>query len=293
MFAKNAAQKEALWGYAFIAPIMLGFIVFMLYPLLDSFYLSFTNSDGITQPQIIGFQNYIKLFHDKDFLKSLRVTIYYVLGTVPIGTIIALLIALLLNTKIKFITIYRSAFFIPVITSMVAVATVWKWIYNTDYGLLNGLLSELHIHQPDWLASENWALIAVIIMSIWKGIGFNMVIFLAGLQGISPSLYEASKIDGANSFQRLFYITIPLLRHTMFFVVIMAIIGSFQVFDQVYIMTNGGPNNSTSVIVFYIYQNAFMFFKQGYASAMAYILFAIIFIATLIQMKISNRKDVV
>jgi len=291
-FSQSYNKKEVLWGYAFITPILIGFIVFMLYPLLASLYLSLTNSDGITPPQFIGLDNYVNLFKDNDFIQSLKVTVYYVVGTVPIGALLSLLFALLLNQKVRFMTFYRTAYFLPVITSMVAVATVWKWLYNTDYGLINGFLAKLGLFEPPWLANELWAMPSVMIMSIWKGIGFNMVIFLAGLQGISPSMYEAAKIDGANSFQRFIYITVPLLRHTTFFVIIMSIIGSFQVFDQIFVMTNGGPANSTSVIVYYIYQNAFIFFKQGYASAMAYILFGIIFIATLIQMKIANRKDV-
>lgn len=285
--------REAFWGYVFITPILIGFAVFMFYPLIASLYLSLTESDGINPSSFIGLENYTTLMVDEEFLNSLKVTLIYVAGTVPIGAILALLVAVLLNQKIRFVNAYRTAFFIPVITSMVAVATVWKWLYNTDYGLINGMLAKMGLYEPPWLASEEWALLSIIIMSIWKGLGFNMVIYLAGLQNISVSLYEAAKIDGANGFQRLFHITIPLLRHTTLFVVIMSIINSFQVFDQVYIMTNGGPADSTSVIVFYIYQNAFLFFKQGYASAMAYILFIIIFIITFIQMKITNRKDVV
>ncbi len=290
---RELSSKESFWGYIFITPIMLGFLVFMFYPLIASLYLSLTESDGITPSTFIGIDNYITLMSDKKFLNSLWVTLLYVIGTVPIGVILALLISALLNQKIKFVNIYRTAFFIPYITSMVAVATVWKWLYNTDYGLFNGILSQLGLYEPPWLAKEGWAMLSIIIMSIWKGLGFNIVIFLAGLQNISPSMYEAAKIDGANAFKRFYYITIPLLRHTTLFVMVMAIIGSFQVFDQVYVMTDGGPANSTSVIVYYVYQNAFLFFKQGYASAMAYILFAIIFVTTMIQMKIANRKDVV
>ncbi|MFC3788890.1 carbohydrate ABC transporter permease [Paenibacillus sp. GCM10012307] len=286
------SMKETLWAYVFISPIMLGFAVFMLYPLSASLYLSFTNSDGITVAGFVGFDNYVKLMSDKDFIKSLFVTAYYTLGTVPIGTGLALIVAVILNAKIRFTTIYRSAFFLPVITSMVAVATVWKWLYNTDYGLINAFLMNLGLYEPPWLASDKWAMPAIIMMSIWKGIGFNMVLFLAGLQGISPTIYEAAKIDGANGLRRFVHITIPLLRNTTLFVFIIAIISSFQVFDQVFIMTKGGPAKSTTVIIYYIYQNAFQFFKQGYASAMGYVLFAIIFVITMVQLKISNRKDV-
>lgn len=290
---RNITNKETFWGYIFITPIMLGFFIFMLYPLIASLYLSLTESDGITPATFIGLENYRLLISDERFIDSLLVTLIYVVGTVPVGVGLALLVALLLNQNIRFIYLYRTAFFIPYITSMVAVATVWKWLYNTDYGLINGVLSQIGLFEPPWLSQQGWAMLSIVIMSIWKGLGFNMVIFLAGLQNISPSMYEAAKIDGANAYQRFFYITIPLLRHTTLFVMVMAIIGSFQVFDQVYVMTNGGPANSTSVIVYYVYQNAFLFFKQGYASAMAYVLFAIIFVATWVQLQISNRKDVV
>ncbi len=286
------ARKEAAWGYFFIAPIMIGFMVFMLYPFAYSFYLSLTSSDGIVAPDFIGLNNYRNLLQDETFLRSLRVTVYFTLGTVPVGALLSLLAALLLNIKMRFTTLYRTAFFLPVITSMVAIATVWKWLYNTDYGLINSILGNLGWYQPPWLASERWALFSVIIMSVWKNIGFNMVIFLAGLQGISPSLYESAKIDGAGAFKRFVYITVPMLRHTTVFVVIMAVIGSFQVFDQVFVMTDGGPAKSTTVVVYYIYQNAFKYFNQGYASAMAYVLFAIIFAVTLVQTRLARSKDV-
>jgi multiple sugar transport system permease protein len=271
---------------------MAGFLVFTLVPVVSSLYLSFTKYDGILAPKFVGADNYVSLFHDQDFLSSLVHTVYYTLGTVPIGTFLSLLIAIVLNAKIRFKNIYRAAFFIPVVTSMVAVSQVWKWLYNSDYGLINGILAGLGLYQPQWLASAEWAMPSIIIMSIWKGLGFNMVIYLAGLQGISPSLYEAAKIDGANAWQRFMFISVPLLRHTTLFVVVMSLIGSFQVFDQVYIMTGGGPANATTVVVYWIYENAFQFFKQGYASAMAYVLFAIIFVITLFQMKLAQRKDV-
>ncbi|WP_207802285.1 carbohydrate ABC transporter permease [Paenibacillus xerothermodurans] len=289
---RSYRYKETLWGYIFITPIMVGFLIFTLIPVVSSLYLSFTKYDGITSPKWIGVTNYANLLHDADFLASLSHTLYFTLGTVPLGVLLALIVAIALNAKIRFMGAYRTAFFIPVVTSMVAVAQVWKWLYNTDYGLINAILARLNMYQPEWLASIEWAMPAIIIMSIWKHLGFNMVIFLAGLQGISPALYEAAKIDGASGIKQFFYITVPLLRHTTLFVVVMSIIGSFQVFDQIFVMTGGGPAKSTTVVVFWIYQNAFQFFKQGYASAMAYILFAIIFVVTLIQMRLAKSKDV-
>jgi multiple sugar transport system permease protein len=292
MSLHRSQNREAFWGYVFVLPLMLGFLVFTIVPFFTALYWSFTKYDGITDPQFIGIDNYVNLFQDEKFISSLWHTLYFTIGTVPTGAILALLVAVILNAKIRFANAYRTAFFIPVVTSFVAVAQVWKWMYNSDYGLINGILDSLGLYQPAWLAAEAWAMPAIIIMSIWKGLGFNMVIYLAGLQGISPSLYEAAKIDGAGAVKRFFYITLPLLRHTTLFIVVISMISSFQVFDQVYIMTSGGPADSTTVVVYWIYQNAFRFFKQGYASAMAYVLFAIIMIFTLIQMKLAQRKDV-
>ncbi|TDF91970.1 carbohydrate ABC transporter permease [Paenibacillus piri] len=291
--ARNSlSAKEALWGYIFVAPIFIGFLVFTCIPVIVSFYYSLTTYDGLTEPTFNGFNNYVQLATDAKFLASLAHTLYFTLGTVPLDAGIALTIAIVLNMNLRLKVLYRTAFFIPVVTSTVAVAEVWKWLYSTDYGLINGLLSEWGLYQPPWLTSDTWAMPSVMLMSIWKHIGFNMVIFLAGLQGISVSLYEAAKIDGAGAFKRFIYITVPLLRHTTLFVLVMSTIRAIQVFDQVYIMTAGGPASSTTTVVYWIYQNAFQFFKQGYASAMAYILFAIIFIATMIQMKFAQRKDV-
>ncbi|SFM38909.1 multiple sugar transport system permease protein [Paenibacillus sp. 1_12] len=291
--ARNSlSTKEALWGYIFVAPIFIGFLVFTCIPVIVSFYYSLTKYDGLTEPTFNGINNYVQLATDAKFLASLGHTLYFTLGTVPLDAGIALIIAIVLNLNLRLKVLYRTAFFIPVVTSTVAVAEVWKWLYSTDYGLINGILSEWGLYQPPWLTSDTWAMPSVMLMSIWKHIGFNMIIFLAGLQGISVSLYEAAKIDGAGAFKRFIYITVPLLRHTTLFVLVLSTIRAIQVFDQVYIMTAGGPASSTTTVVYWIYQNAFQFFKQGYASAMAYVLFAIIFIATMIQMKFAQRKDV-
>ncbi len=289
---KMMANKEALWAYIFLTPIIVGFIVFTIFPVAMSFYYSLTKYDGILEPQFVGLQNYINILKNDEFRSSLWNTCYYTLGTVPLGTFIALCIAVALNQKIRFMEFYRAAFFIPVIVSTVAVAMVWQWMYNTDYGIINSILGFLGLYQPPWLASAQWAMPSVIIMSIWKNLGFNTVILVAGLQGISPSVYEAAEIDGASGFQVFFRITIPLLRHTVLFALIIAMIGAFQAFDQIYVMTRGGPAKATQVVVYLIYQNAFNYFKQGLASAMAYVLFIIIFIGSIIQMRISDSKDV-
>lgn len=288
---KPLSTNETFWGYVFLAPVIIGFLVFTLIPVCVSLYYSLTNYDGMTTPKFIGLENFINLFQNGEFGHALWNSVYFTIGTVPIGAFLALLVAILLNQKIHGQGIYRSAFFIPCIVSYVSIAMVWQWMYNQDYGLINTFLGKLGLPQPAWLASEELAMPSVIIMTIWKGLGYNGVILLAGLQGISPSLYEAAEIDGANAFQRFVHITLPMIKPTMMFVLLTSMIGALQAFDQIYVMTSGGPGRATEVVCYLIYQNAFQYFKQGYASAMAYILFIIIFTASIIQLKISERNN--
>ncbi len=288
---KPLAANETFWGYAFLTPVIIGFLVFTIIPVIMSFYYSLTNYDGITTPKFVGLENYIKVISNGEFGHALLNSIYFTVGTVPIGAFLALLVAILLNQKIGGQNFYRSAFFIPCIVSTVAISMVWQWIYNQDYGLLNQVLAALGLPQPAWLSSKELAMPSVIIMTIWKSLGYNGVILLAGLQGISPSYYEAAEIDGANAFQRFIRITLPMIRPTMMFVLLTGMISALQAFDQIYTMTSGGPGRSTEVVCYLIYQNAFQYFKQGYASAMAYILFVIIFVASIIQLKISKKND--
>ena len=257
-----------------------------------SFYYSLTNYDGILKPKFVGFQNYAMLFTNKEFGEALLHTIYFTIGTVPIGVFLAILVAVLLNQKICGVNAYRSAFFIPVIVSYVSITMVWQWLYNEDYGLINAFLGKLGLYQPPWLTSEQWAMPSVIIMSIWKNLGFNAVILLAGVQGISPDIYESADIDGANAVHKFFKITLPLLKPTIVFVTIISMINSFQAFDQIYVMTKGGPGTATQVVSYLIYMNAFQYFKQGYASAMAYVLFIIVFAASIIQLRFSERNNI-
>lgn len=288
---KNLAGNETFWGYVFLLPVIIGFLIFTIIPVIMSFYYSLTEYDGILKPVFVGADNYIQLFTNEEFGHALLNTIYFTLGTVPLGVFLSLLVAVLLNQKIRGLNFYKSAFFIPVIVSYVSVAMVWQWMYNQDYGLINSFLGKLGLYQPPWIASEAWAMPSVIIMSIWKSLGFNSVILLAGVQGISTSIYEAADIDGANMFQKFFRITLPLVHPTIMFVVIISMINSFQAFDQIYIMTNGGPGRATEVVCYLIYMNAFQFFKQGYASAMAYVLFIIIFVLSVVQLKISEKNN--
>lgn len=288
MSYKKLLYSDSLWAVIFLSPNLIGFLAFVLLPVVTSFGLSFTRWDLLGSIQWIGLGNYQKLFSDQVFWKVFWNTIYYTLGTVPLGIIISLLLAIALNQKIKGIKFFRAIYFLPVISSYVAIAVAWQWLYNPEFGLLNYLLWLIGIDGPGWLSSTTWAMPAIIVTSIWKGLGFNMLLFLAGLQGIPETYYEAAEIDGAGRWAKFKNITIPLLSPTTFFVVVMSIINSFQVFDQIYIMTEGGPARSTSVLVHYLYQNAFEYFKMGYASAVAYVLFFLVFIVTMIQLKRSK-----
>jgi len=286
---KSIAYSDTFWAFVLLSPNLLGFLIFMLFPMIASFGLSFTEYDLLTPMKWVGIKNYQQLWLDQTFWKSLWNTIYYTVGTVPIGVAISLLLAIALNQKILGIRFFRGAYFLPVITSAVAVGIVWQWLYNPDFGLFNYLLRLIDIRGPNWLTSTKWAMPAVILVSIWKGLGFNMIIFLAGLQEIPDVYYEAAEIDGANRFAKFLYITLPLLTPTTLFVVVMSIISSFQSFDLIYIMTRGGPARSTSVLVYYLYQCAFEYFKMGYGSAIAYVLFLLVFVATLIQFRFSRH----
>lgn len=285
-------RKDLVWGYFFIAPLLIGFIVFIVLPVIVSLYYSFTDYNGITKPVFNGLSNYKKLLRDKDFIKSLINTIYFTVGTVSVGTVLSLLVSVAMCQKIRGKKVFTTIFFLPNVISTIAVSLSWQWLYNTDYGFINTVLGALHLYQPPWLTSEIWAMPSVMIMTIWKTFGFNMLIFIAGIMNIPRSYYEAAEIDGAGVMKQFFHITVPLLKHTTFFVVLMGLIGSLQAFDQIYIMTKGGPAQSTSVVVYLIYMNAFQYFKQGYASAMAYFLFAVIFIITIIRYRANQKVEI-
>lgn len=285
----SLATGETIAAYLFILPSFLGFLVFLVIPILTSLGLSLYSWELLLPPKFIGPQNFVTLIQDPLFRAVLLNTAYYALGLVPLNIVISLGLAVWLNTRLRGLTLYRLAFFLPVVTVTVAVALIWKWMYQPDVGLINVLLGWLHIRPPNWLGDPTWAMPALILMSVWKGFGYNMVLFLAGLQGIPATIYEAALIDGASDWQRFWRITLPLLSPTMFFAVVMTVISSFQVFDQAYVMTGGGPANATNTIVLYIFQNGFQFFRMGYASAIAWVLFAVIFVITVLQMRLQNR----
>lgn len=283
-------RREASAAYGFLLPNLVGFAVFTFLPVLAALLISFTDWDLLTPPDWAGLENYRRLATDPLFRQVLKNTALYVLGTVPLQMALALAVAIALNQRIPGQLFFRTAYFMPVVASTVAVALVWRWIFNYDFGLLNSFLYMIGIQDPpNWLGSTRWALISVIIMSIWQQVGYSMVLFLAGLQGVPQQLYEAAKIDGAGPWARFLFITLPMLSATTFFVLVIGVINSFQVFDQAFIMTQGGPANATNTIVYNIYQNAFQFFNMGYASAMAWVLFAIIFVVTLLQFRLQQR----
>jgi multiple sugar transport system permease protein len=295
-FLLPARQPRAFWvralvGYAFIAPNFLAFAVFVAGPVVVGLALSFTSWDLLSPPAFVGLGNYRHLlFDDRLFWHTLRNTLYYSLLTVPSGIAISLALALMMNQPLRGVRLYRTVYFIPVVCSSVAVALVWKWFYNTEFGVLNWILSLLNLPPQGWLTSSRWAMPAIALTVVWKGMGYNMVIFLAGLQDIPQHLQEAAAIDGAGSWARLCHVTLPLLAPHLFFILVISIIGSFQAFDMVYVMTGGGPGNATQVYNYYIWQNAFQFFKMGYASALAYVLFGLIFLITLVQVRYLGRR---
>jgi multiple sugar transport system permease protein len=275
------ARRQALWCYVFIAPAVLGLLLFSLGPMIASLWLSFTSYDLLSSPEWIGTQNYTDLFSDELFRKSLGVTLVYGLVSVPCTMLIALVLAIMLNARIPALPFFRSAYYLPSVISGVAVATLWKWMFNGEYGLINAGLARLGIAGPAWLTDEQWALRALIFMSLW-GFGGTMLIYLAGLQGVPKELYEAAQVDGASRFRQHLHITVPMLSPVTFFNLIMGIIASLQVFAEPFVLTKGGPNNSTLLLSVYLYQNAFQYLKMGYASAIAWVTFAIILVFTLL-----------
>lgn len=277
----NEQTKTALFA---LLPSLIIFGAFTVYPIFYSLYLSFFNASLLSANRTyVGLNNYINLLQNPTFEKAVKNTLHYTVGVVPVGIALSLAIAVLLNNKLRFRSFFRAAFFAPVVTSMVAVSIVWTWMLEPNYGLVNGLLAKIGIAGPGWLTDPAWAMTSVILLSIWKNLGFNMVIFLAGLQSIPAEINESADLDGVTAFQRVRFITIPMMRGPIGFAVIVSIIKSMQVFGQIYVMTGGGPANSTMVIVYYLYQQAFEFYRSGYASAVAWVLFVVILLLTLVQ----------
>jgi multiple sugar transport system permease protein len=278
-------------AYLFNLPGLIIFAIFVVYALYTSFWLSFHKWDILTADKpFVGLRNYKEVIHDSAFWSSVGHSLYFTLGSVPLTMGIALVLALLLNGKIRGLGIFRTAYYLPVITPLVISSIIWKWVYDGDYGLANYYLLKAHLisHPLLWLSDNKLAMPAVIIMNIWVGVGFNMVVYLAGLQAIPAELYEAAEVDGANAWQRFRRITFPLVAPTTFFLLVINTIGAMKAFTQIFVMTNGGPpgpGGATTTVVYYIYQQAFKFFRMGYASALAYTLFLLLFVVSLVQFR--------
>ena len=284
-FFENILNNQKFAGWIFIFPAFVGTLLFIIIPVICSFGLSFVKWDLLNPIQFVGFNNYREIFAETLFYKILINTFVFAISTSLLGVIIPLILACILNSKIRGSEFYKTAYFLPFITPMIVIGVIWEWIFDPNIGFLNHVL-HLHIN---WLYDTHYAMPALIIVSVWKLIGYNMVIFLSSLSGISQSLFEAAKIDGANAFQIFKNVTVPLLSPTIFFVVIVTAISSFQIFDLIYLMTQGGPLDSTNVIVYAIYKNAFEYFNVRKASALAYVLFVIILILTLIQWSLRKK----
>jgi multiple sugar transport system permease protein len=264
-------------------------VIFTAGPMLAAIYLGLTKWDIITPPRFVGLGNYVELFTaDRLFLKSVRVTTLYTIMSVPIHVILGFLLASLLNAKVPGTNIFRSIFYLPSVLPLVASAVLWSWLLNPEFGLVNFALSRIGIKGPGWLTSETWALPAIVFMNV-QFIGITMVIMLAGLQRVPRELYEAAELDGAGLWNRLRYITFPMMSSVIFFTIVININNSFQTFTQAYVMTNGGPSNATLFYMLYLYNNAFRFYKMGYASAMALLLFIVMVVITLVQFRLSRR----
>lgn len=288
MAGEKGFRKYA-WVLFFLSPSLGGLLLFVLGPILASLGLTLFEWDLLTSPNFLGLGNFQRMLDDRDFWEALKHTLQFIVGYIPLVMVLALGVAVVLNQKLKGQVFFRAAFFVPVVSAWVAVALLWKWIFNPRFGILNYLLKFVGIEGLTWLFDPQLAMPAIIITSVWKDIGFVMVMYLAGLQGIPAEYYEAASIDGASSWQRFRSITLPLLSPTTFFALIISLINSFQVFDQVWIMTEGGPGGATTVLVQQIVKNAFDYSRMGYASTLSWALFALVFAITLVQMRFQKR----
>lgn len=277
------------WPLVFIGPALLGLIALTWIPVLVSLGLSFCRWDLLGTPNWVGLENYNTLFHDPLFWKTLGNTLIFVSGSVSLEVTLALGLALLLNRAIRGVGLFRTLFFLPVVTPMVSVALVWGWLYDPQYGGINALLHLVGIHPIAWLFDSHWAMPAIIFLRVWKEVGYTMLLLLAGLQAIPTHLWESAALDGANGTKRFWYVTLPMLSPTLFFVLTVCLINAFQAFDSVYLLTQGGPQHSTQVLVYWVFQNAFQFYKVGPASAMAYVLFVLVLAITVIQWQLRKR----
>lgn len=283
----RAVLQRNLDGWLFASPWIIGFILWTLGPMIASLGIAFTEWDLISSPRWVGFENVTAMMDDKLVAQALKVTTIYAVTSVPLHLVTGLLLALLLNTDIRGLKFYRTAFYMPSVLSGVAVALLWRWLFSTEFGLFNTMLAYFGVTGPSWLGDPQWALPSLVIMSVW-GVGSGALIYLAGLQGIPTDLYEAAQVDGATGWGRFWYVTLPMMTPVLFFQLVTGLIAALQIFTQAFIMTDGGPNNATLFLLLYLYRNAFEYFRMGFASALAWLLFAYILILTLILFRLSD-----
>lgn len=279
-------NREALHAYVFMLPAILGLLLFTLGPVVASLFLSFTEYNILTAPTWVGLANYTEMFQDRLFWQSLRVSAIYSIVSVPLGLALALGLAVLLNHKMRGTMLFRSIYYLPTVISGVGVAMLWRWLFNSEFGLINVMLDNIGIDGPNWLLDSKWALTALIITSLW-GIGGTTLIFLAGLQGVPQELYEAAEIDGANRWGQFRNITLPLISNVTFFNLVLGIIGALQVFTDAFVITRGGPNHATLFLSVYLYQHAFLYLNMGYAAALAWVMFLIVMVLTMMVFRSS------
>lgn len=278
-----------MWALLFLGPNLILFLVFTAYPVVYGLYLSFFNYNILTPAEYVGFQNYVDFFQDPLTGKIIRNTIYFTLGAAIPSVVLPLIIAVLLNNS-RFTTLWRGLYFLPLVTSGVAAAAVWKWLYAKDFGLINYGMRQIGLAPIDWLFNLNWVMPALIVMMVWFMLPFNIILFTAGLQEIPRDYYEAAQVDGASALRQFVDITVPLITPTTFFVMIMTMLGvMFGGFDTINVMTQGGPLNATNILIYDIYQNAFQYFRMGYASAQAYLLFLVVFLFTVVNWFLQKR----
>jgi multiple sugar transport system permease protein len=280
------AWREAVEGYLFILPWLVGLVIFTLGPIIASFYFSLTNFEVVRAPVFVGLENYDRLVNDKLFWQALKVSSIYVFTAVPLGLVFSFALALLMNQRVRLLGLWRTIYYIPTLVPIIASTMLWLWIFNPEFGLLNTLLRYVGIDGPLWLGHSQWALPSLILMSLWT-VGGPMLIYLAGLQGIPTDLYEAAEVDGAGRWAKFWAVTVPMMTPVIFFNLIINMIFAFQVFAQPYVMTEGGPRYATLFYVLYLYQNAFKFFRMGYASALAWALFLVIMVLTALVIRSS------
>ncbi|MDT2990474.1 carbohydrate ABC transporter permease [Enterococcus casseliflavus] len=289
--ANKLKRKNTLTALSFIAPNFIGFFLFTLVPVVFSLILAFMEWDSFRSPEFVGMKNFSKMLGDDTFWISLKNTFLYTIGVVPLTLVCSLGLAILLNKKVRGMKFFRTAFFFPYVTSLVAIAVVWNMLFHPTMGPINQFLKFFIENPPGWTSSSDWALTAIIIVSVWRGMGYYMILYLAGLQSVPKELYEAASIDGANKWQQFRNVTLPSLRPTTFFVSIMLVINCFKIFDLVQVMTAGGPGRATNVLVYQIYNEAFVKFNFSYASAIAMVLFVIVLGITVIQFKWNQRQE--